>query len=74
MTWTDLEQAFFASAPPEEPGSAAEPECFDDLLALSPQRGRFAGLRGALARVWGALRRLTIRSAERRRLAASSPR
>lgn len=31
--WGDLELAFFASAPPEVPGPAVEPESFDDLFA-----------------------------------------
>ena len=30
--WTDLEQTFFASAPPDEPEAPSEPEQFDDLL------------------------------------------
>ena len=34
--WNDLEQAFFASAPPDEPEPAAEPEQFDDLIPLIP--------------------------------------
>jgi hypothetical protein len=38
--WSDLEQAFFAAAPPDRPGPAVEPECFDDLqptLARRPE-------------------------------------
>jgi hypothetical protein len=31
--WTDLEQAFFAAAPAEEPEPPAEPSFFDDLQA-----------------------------------------
>ena len=41
--WTDLEQTFFESAPPDEPQPSAEPEQFDDLIpagALSPPDGR----------------------------------
>jgi hypothetical protein len=30
-TWDDLEQAFFAAAPPDHPGPAVAPETFDDL-------------------------------------------
>jgi hypothetical protein len=30
--WTDLEQTFFASAPPDDPEAPAEPESFDDLM------------------------------------------
>jgi hypothetical protein len=30
--WSDLEQTFFASAPPDEPEAPAEPESFDDLI------------------------------------------
>ncbi|HVT05901.1 MAG TPA: hypothetical protein VHO67_00505 [Polyangia bacterium] len=29
--WTDLEEAFFAAAPPDEPEAASPPERFDDL-------------------------------------------
>src|SRR3954452_23493484 len=29
--WSDLEQAFFAAAPPDAPAPAIAPECFDDL-------------------------------------------
>ena len=37
--WSDLEQNFFASAPPDEPQAPAEPERFDDLdSALPAQR------------------------------------
>jgi hypothetical protein len=30
-TWSQLEQAFFESAPPDNPGPPAEPPNFDDL-------------------------------------------
>ncbi len=36
--WTDLEQAFFDAAPPDEPEAPAEPAHFDDLLAAGPAR------------------------------------
>ena len=40
--WSDVEEAFFASAPPETPTAPAEPERFDDLEAVSavPARHR----------------------------------
>ena len=31
--WTDLEQAFFDAAPPDEPEAPSEPARFDDLEA-----------------------------------------
>jgi hypothetical protein len=43
--WSDLEQAFFASAPPDVAEPLPEPERFDDLVAATPLRsgaGRFA--------------------------------
>jgi hypothetical protein len=40
--WTDLEQAFFASAPPEEPERPTEPSFFDDLRE-TPAPGRRLG-------------------------------
>ena len=36
--WSDLEQAFFAAAPPDEPGPPAEPVRFDDLISAAPRR------------------------------------
>ena len=36
--WSDLEQTFFASAPPDEPEPPAEPDTFDDLVAAMPAR------------------------------------
>ncbi len=36
--WTDLEQTFFASAPPDEPEAPSEPEQFDDLIPAAPAR------------------------------------
>ncbi len=34
--WTDLEEAFFAAAPPDEPVAASPPERFDDLDRAAP--------------------------------------
>ena len=34
--WSELEQIFFASAPPDEPQAPAEPERFDDLVPAMP--------------------------------------
>ena len=34
--WTDVEEAFFAAAPPDEPEPAAAPESFDDLGGPAP--------------------------------------
>ena len=34
--WSDLEQDFFASAPPDEPQAPADPERFDDLVSALP--------------------------------------
>lgn len=34
--WTDLEEAFFAAAPPDEPVAAGPPESFDDLDRAAP--------------------------------------
>jgi hypothetical protein len=36
--WSDLEQNFFASAPPDEPRAPDEPERFDDLVPALPAR------------------------------------
>jgi hypothetical protein len=39
--WSELEQEFFASAPPEVPTASAQPETFDDLDdALPAKPGR----------------------------------
>lgn len=48
--WNDLEQAFFESAPPDEPEPPAEPARFDDLFPdeLARPHGK-AALRRALA-------------------------
>jgi hypothetical protein len=55
--WSDLEQAFFAAAPPDEAGPAAELECFDDLLP-PPGQARVGAFGQAVAAAWGAFRRL----------------
>jgi hypothetical protein len=69
--WSELEQAFFAAAPPEEPQSAAEPERFDDLLELAPSRRQPPGaVRRALAAAGAALRRLLFGAAPRPRSAS----
>jgi hypothetical protein len=55
----DLEQAFFAAAPPDEAAPAAAPECFDDLVAAGPApRDPLAAVRRALGAARAALRRL----------------
>lgn len=33
--WSDLEQSFFASAPPDEPEAPAAPERFEDLVPVT---------------------------------------
>jgi hypothetical protein len=68
-SWSDLEQAFFAAAPPDMPGPAVEPECFDDLQSTTvPSRPQLpAGLQrflNAVTRLVGALTapRLSLRN------------
>ena len=56
--WTDLEEAFFAAAPPDEPEAARAPERFDDLDRAAPAR-EDAPL---LVRISAALRRLVVRA------------
>jgi len=71
--WSDLEQAFFASAPPDEPETAAAPERFDDLLAPLPcedSRERFGALGQAVVAAWGAVRRLLFGPSRRSRPAS----
>jgi hypothetical protein len=69
--WSDLEQAFFSSAPPEDPDPAAESECFDDLLAPRPPRWEgFGALRRAMAAACAALPRLVFGLARRSRRAS----
>jgi hypothetical protein len=38
--WSDLERAFFESAPPDEPQPSAEASSFDDLLEAPARRRR----------------------------------
>ena len=64
--WSDLEQAFFDAAPPDEPTSQAELERFDDLVAPE-QHERVSGWGQAAANVWLALRRLLFGPARRPR-------
>ncbi len=52
--WTDMEEAFFAAAPPDEPADAAAPERFDDLERAVPARDDTP----LLLRLSAALRRL----------------
>ena len=52
--WSDLEQAFFASAPPDEAETPAEPSFFDDLLEVPATRRRPAPRR-TIAIVVGAI-------------------
>jgi hypothetical protein len=55
----DLEQAFFAAAPPDEAAPEATPDCFDDLVGTEPEaRDPLAGLRRALAAARVAVKRL----------------
>lgn len=57
--WNELEQSFFASAPPDIPAAAAQPERFDDLdadLAVPARRPSRAELRDGLATI----RRLAV--------------
>ena len=42
--WSDLEQTFFESAPPDEPQPSAEPERFDDLIPAAPSRPQWTEL------------------------------
>jgi hypothetical protein len=59
-TWTDVEQSFFAAAPPEEPQPPAEPPRFDDLPAPPPRRPRRAILARLRPSVAAAGRRATL--------------
>jgi hypothetical protein len=38
--WSELEHAFFAAAPPDDPAPAAEPERFDDDTQRTPAMAR----------------------------------
>jgi hypothetical protein len=60
--WSELEQAFFDGAPPDEPAPAAEPERFDDLPGLARlDADPFAWLRRLAASASAAVRRLVSR-------------
>jgi hypothetical protein len=52
--WTDLEEAFFAAAPADEPEAPSAPERFDDLEAAAPAHDEAP----LLLRISAALRRL----------------
>jgi hypothetical protein len=68
--WSDLEQAFFDAAPPDEPEPAAELERFEDLVVPDRQE-RVAGLGQTAANVWAAFRRLLFGPAQRPRPVSS---
>jgi len=55
--WTDLEEAFFAAAPPDEPVAASPPERFDDLdraASVSDEPPLLERISAALRRLVGA--------------------
>jgi hypothetical protein len=56
--WSELEQSFFAAAPPEAAEAAMEPERFDDLDAGLPAREN--PVREAIRRVLAALSGLQL--------------
>jgi hypothetical protein len=67
--WSDLEQAFFDAAPPDEPEPVAELERFDDLVV--PERNeRVRAFGQAAAEAWAAFRRLLFGPAPRSRPAS----
>lgn len=69
--WSDLEQAFFDSAPPDEPEPAGEPECFDDLAApRRPPLEHLGGLLSGVAAAFAALWRVAFDPARRSRPAS----
>jgi hypothetical protein len=58
-SFDDLEQAFFAAAPPDEAEPAPVPDGFDDLVAVGPApRDPLAALRRAFAAARAAIGRL----------------
>jgi hypothetical protein len=67
--WSDLEQAFFDAAPPDEPTVQTELERFDDLVAPEPHE-RVSSWGQAAANAWVALRRLLFGPARRPRPAS----
>jgi hypothetical protein len=60
-TWDDVEQGFFASAPPDVPEPPLEPARFDDLVSDEPQRpDPLAAARRALTTAVVATRRSSV--------------
>jgi hypothetical protein len=49
--WGDLEQAFFAAAPPDEPEAPEEAARFDDLTSTAPPRPVPAWIQRGLAAI-----------------------
>ena len=70
VEWSELEQAFFDAAPPDESEPAAELERFDDLVAPEQQE-RVAALGEVAANAWAAFRRLLFGPARRSRPVSS---
>ena len=61
--WSDLDQAFFAAAPPDDPGPPPEAPRFDDLLpTASPERirSRPARLMAAISAAGWSRRRVAV--------------
>jgi hypothetical protein len=59
-TWTDLEQSFFAAAPPDEPETLGESARVEDVPARPPQRTRRENLLWLRPRAAAAGRRATL--------------
>ena len=60
--WSDLEQEFFASAPPDEAEPPAEAPSFDDLAADEPRRAEMpVALRRTLDEVSRAVAAISTR-------------
>ena len=59
-TWSEVEQSFFAAAPPEEPEPSGASLSSDDLPALPPQRPRREIIAWLRLSVAGAGRRATL--------------
>ena len=54
--WSELEQAFFAAAPPDDPEPAAEPMRFDDETTAAPRYLQtLSVVRSAAARLFAAI-------------------
>jgi hypothetical protein len=51
--WSDVEEAFFATAPPDQAEPPAAPESFDDLVMIPSPRaaGRGRGVRPSVAAI-----------------------